>query len=231
MIYGNNGLYAARLPSGVNTSMDYTRIQESFWTKKDGEKVITLFVEKDGICCYLSGNREIPVQAPVDFAADSCYYDKLVQKGCSFSAWYDNKTAKLKKEFLQKGEFEREADYQARIANPENLAKHLASNIPAPVDEYLKSYELKDKEHIMLGTYDTENECFPVYLLQSRWDVIRIPVPFDAAPEFKDRAYFRLSSYILELRNDFPAIKSMTTEIKRVNWYDKPEFFTVIASF
>lgn len=230
VIYGNNGLYAARLPSGVNTSMDYTRIQESFWTKKDGEKVISLFVEKDGICCYLSGGRLIPVQAPVDFAAKSCYYDKLVQKGCSFSAWYDNKTAKLKEEFMKKGEFEREADYQARIANPSNLGKYLTSNIPAPVDEYLKSDNLK--KDIVLDTYDTENECFPVHLQDSPWDVIRIPVPFEAAPEFKERAYIRTkSSCILELRNDFPAIKSMSTEIKGINWYDKPEFITVIASF
>ena len=83
----------------------------------------------------------------------------------------------------------------------------------------------------MLDTYDTENECFPVHLQDSPWDVIRIPVPFEAAPEFKERAYIRTSSCILELRNDFPAIKSMSTEIKGINWYDKPEFITVIASF
>ncbi len=217
-IYGNGGLYGALLPSGESFPIEYTQIRESFWIKKGGEKVITLFVEKDGICFYRSNGRLIPVRTTLDGEAK----DSL-----SFSFWYDEKTAKLKEEFMQKGEFEKDADYQARIADPANLGNYLASRIPAPVDEYMGN----QKHYIEQDKYDTENECFPVHLKESPWDVIRIPVPIDAAPEFKDRAYVKLAQLELELRDDFPAIKSMTIEIKKESWREKEVYYTVISGF
>ena len=87
------------------------------------------------------------------------------------------------------------------------------------------------KHDIEQDKYDTENECFPVHLKESPWDVIRIPVPIDAAPEFKDRAYVKLAQLELELRDDFPAIKSMTIEIKKESWREKEVYYTVISGF
>lgn len=231
VLFGSNGLYGALLPNGEKVPIEYTNIAESFWTRLSGEKVISLIVEKDGVCYYISNSRLIPVQAPVDFAAGNGYYNKLVKDGQSFSSWYDNKTAKLKEEFMKKGEFEKEADYKARIEDPANLGKFLSSRLQAPLDEYLKSYPLKEKDGIVRGQYDTENECFPIHLVQSPWDVIRIPVPIDAAPEFKERAYVNLSTYELELRNDFPAIKVITTEIKRKTYKDEKTYFTTRVGF
>lgn len=216
-IYGNGGLYGALLPGGEKVPVEYTQIKESFWVKIGGEKVITLFMEKDGICCYRSNGSLIPVQTTADGEA----------KEISFSSWYNEKTAKLKEEFLQRGEFEREADYQARTADPANLGKYLSSNIPAPVDEYLKQSE----HSIVFEKYDTENECFPVHLKETPWDIIRIPVPFDAAPEFKERAYVNTAQYELELRDDYPAIKSVTIEMQKESWRDKNVYFTVISGF
>ena len=217
-IYGNGGLYGALLPSGERVPIEYTNIRESFWAKKSGEKIIALFVEKDGICYYRSNGRLIPVRTTLD--------DKA-KKGTSFSSWYNEKTSKLKEEFMQRGEFEKEADYQARIADPAKLGTYLSSKIPAPVDEYMKTQE----HRIVLDKYDTENECFPVHLFESPWDVIRIPVPIEAAPEFKERAYVNLAQRVLELRDDYPAIKSMTIKIKNENWREKQMYFTVITGF
>lgn len=218
-IYGNGGLYGALLPSGEKVPIEYTQIRESFWIKKDKSKVITLFVEKDGICYYRSNGRLIPVRTKID---------SLAKEGVSFSSWYNEKAAKLKEEFMQKGEFEKVADYQARIADPANLGKILSSRIPAPVDEYLKQ-SLHGR--IVRGTYDTENECFPVHLKESPWDIIRIPAPIDAAPEFKERAYEILDQRIMELRDDYPAIKSITIKISKDSWRDKDVFYTVITGF
>ena len=217
-IYGNGGLYGALLPSGERFPIEYTQIRESFWIKKGGEKVITLFVEKDGICYYRSNGRLIAVRTTLDGEA---------KDSISFSFWYNEKTAKLKEEFMQKGEFEKEADYQARIADPAKLGSYLSSRIPAPVDEYMKN----QKHYIEQDKYDTENECFPVHLKESPWDVIRIPVPIDAAPEFKERAYVKLAQLELELRDDYPAIKSMTIHMKKESWKDKDVYYTVISGF
>lgn len=218
VLYGNGGIYGALLPGGERVPSEYTNIRESFWNRKDGGKEITLFVEKDGICFYRSNGSLIPVQTTLDAEK----VDSL-----SFSYWYNEKTAKLKEEFMKRGEFEREADYQVRIADPANLGKFLSSRIPAPVDEYLGIR----KHFIVMDSYDTENECFPVHLKDSPWDVVRIPVPIESAPEFKERAYVKLAQLQLELRNDFPAIKSVTIEVKRESWRDKRVYFTVVTGF
>ena len=189
---------------------EYEQIDEMCWTRKNGEKVSSLFVMKDGERYYASNGRLISVHAPVDFEACNRYYDTLMLKGMSFPSWYEKKTAKLREEFMQRGEFEKEADYKARIADPANLGKFLSSKIPNPQDDYLSNYDLKKNDKVIFGRYDTENECFPLYLKQSPWDVVRIPVPIDAAPEF-GKNYKRGT---LELKNDFPAIKSVVIELR-----------------
>jgi hypothetical protein len=233
VIYGNGGLYGALLPNGERVPMEYKKISETFWTRDNGQNVITLFVEKDGVNYYISHGKLIPVIAPVNLEAkhspddSTSYYNTLVKYGCSFSSWYDKKTAKLKEEFMQRGEFEREADYKARIADSANLGKYLSSKISAPVDEYLKSFPIKNLAR--LGKYDMDNECFPVSLDQAPWEVVRIPVPLDVAPEFKKKASVEYNSTEQELRNDFPAIKSVKIKVDRK--YPYPDsYFTVKAS-
>lgn len=217
-IYGNGGLYGALLPSGDSIPIEYTNIRESFWIKKGGEKVITIFVEKDGISYYRSNGRLIPVRTTLDVEA---------KEGISFSSWYNEKTAKLKEEFMKKGEFEKEADYQARIADPANLGNFLSSRIPAPVDEYMK----QSKHRIVFGTYDTENECFQSYLEESPWDIIRIPVPIDVAPYFKEKRRANITPSELVLLDDYPAIKSMTIAVGGETWRDKDVYYTVRVIF
>lgn len=217
-IYGNGGLYGALLPSGDSIPIEYTNIRESFWIKKGGEKVITIFVEKDGISYYRSNGRLIPVRTTLDVEA---------KEGISFSSWYNKKTAKLKEEFMKKGEFEKEADYQARIADPANLGNFLSSRIPAPVDEYMKQSE----HRIVFGTYDTENECFQSYLEESPWDIIRIPVPIDVAPYFKEKRRANITPSELVLLDDYPAIKSMTIAVGGETWRDKDVYYTVRVIF
>ncbi len=217
-IYGNGGLYGALLPSGESIPIEYTNIRESFWIKKGGEKVITIFVEKDGISYYRSNGRLIPVRTTLDVEA---------KEGISFSSWYNEKTAKLKEEFMKKGEFEKEADYQARIADPANLGNFLSSRIPAPVDEYMK----QSKHRIVFGTYDTENECFQSYLEESPWDIIRIPVPIDVAPYFKEKRRANITPSELVLLDDYPAIKSMTIAVGGETWRDKDVYYTVRVIF
>ena len=217
-IYGNGGLYGALLPSGESIPIEYTNIRESFWIKKGGEKVITIYVEKDGISYYRSNGRLIPVRTTLDVEA---------KEGISFSSWYNEKTAKLKEEFMKKGEFEKEADYQARIADPANLGNFLSSRIPAPVDEYMK----QSKHRIVFGTYDTENECFQSYLEESPWDIIRIPVPIDVAPYFKEKRRANITPSELVLLDDYPAIKSMTIAVGGETWRDKDVYYTVRVIF
>lgn len=217
-IYGNGGLYGALLPSGESIPIEYTNIRESFWIKKGGEKVITIYVEKDGISYYRSNGRLIPVRTTLDVEA---------KEGISFSSWYNEKTAKLKEEFMKKGEFEKEADYQARIADPANLGNFLSSRIPAPVDEYMKQSE----HRIVFGTYDTENECFQSYLEESPWDIIRIPVPIDVAPYFKEKRRANITPSELVLLDDYPAIKSMTIAVGGETWRDKDVYYTVRVIF
>lgn len=215
IVYSSNGLYGALLPDGQTLPIEYEQIDESFWTKNDGKKVVTLFVEKEGTRYYVSNGRLIQVHSPVNFEINDGYYNTLVKNGHSFSSWYEKKTANLKEEFMQKGEFEREADYQARIADPANQGKYLSSKLPFPQEEYLQSYDLKKEDKILLGKYDTEDEYFPLYLAQSPWNVVRIPVPFEAAQEFKAKwdSKYNNEHYELELRNDFPSIKAINIRV------------------
>lgn len=222
VIYGNDGLYGALLPSGEKVPVEFTSIRESFWTRKSGEKVISLILEKDGTSHYLSHGRLIPIMAPMDTRADSTRTE-MTEKGNNFSAWLEGKLAKLKENFLQRGEFEKEADYAARIADPANLKDYLSTKLPDPVKEYLKSFPVGNT--LYFDKYDTENECFPLYSQQSPWDVIRVPVPIEAAQEFKEKSFLGKSPREMEIRNDFPAIKNVSV------FMGNEEYFVVRAQW
>ena len=89
----------------------------------------------------------------------------------------------------------------------------------------------QSKHRIVFGTYDTENECFQSYLEESPWDIIRIPVPIDVAPYFKEKRRANISPSELVLLDDYPAIKSMTIAVGGETWRDKDVYYTVRVIF
>ena len=95
----------------------------------------------------------------------------------SFTEYAKNRITPLVNEWQKKGEFEKLADYQARVTGANRIAK---------IDEYTKEAEASFiAEHaamdpiakMTLGLYDSENEVFSI--TSEKFGQLLLPVPID----------------------------------------------------
>ena len=110
-----------------------------------------------------------------------------------YSHWYIDTLI----EYLPKGEFEKQADYQARMASPELQARYLEKQLGPLQEAYIKWTKL---EVAIYGQYDSERECFTIVpkatiphpsnpdgvFVPIFWHAFELPVPLAEAPAFKE---------------------------------------------
>ena len=119
-------------------------------------------------------------------------YDSVkdILPNVSFSYWYTNKVTPY---LTQKGKYEKEADYQARLKDKEKQEKYIAENTKNADKEFIDKF--KDKIVLSLGKYDTEKEYFTIEEkikivknnkeVMGTVDYINLPVPINEAEEFE----------------------------------------------
>ena len=108
----------------------------------------------------------------------------------SFSYWYKNKVTPY---LTQKGKYEKEADYQARMKDSAKQQQYILEQTKNADKEYIE--EFKDKIVLSLGKYDTERENFTIEEkikivknnkeVMGTVDYIILPVPIKEAEEFE----------------------------------------------
>lgn len=106
------------------------------------------------------------------------------QKLASFTKYASEYVQPRMAEWQQKGEFEKVADYQRRVSGERRQQK---------IDEMTREAErlfIKEnsemihlQEILTLGTYDSENEVFP--LQNNKFGMLLLPVPISDGPAFK----------------------------------------------
>ena len=107
-----------------------------------------------------------------------------------FSHWCNNK---VKLFLAQKGKYEKEDDYQARLKDKEKQSQYILENMKDADKEYID--EFKNKIVLLLSNYDTEKEKFlikeQIYMIKNDKNVngmvncIELPVPIKEAKNFE----------------------------------------------
>ena len=125
-----------------------------------------------------------------DKATSPYYAVRDILPDVSFSYWYKNKVTPY---LTQKGKYEKEADYQARLQDKEKQEKYIAEKTKNADKEYIE--EFKDKILLLLGKYDTEKEIFNIRenikIVKNNKEVIgelnvmELSVPIKEAEEFE----------------------------------------------
>lgn len=153
---------------------------------------------------FLSPQRRIAGQTPVIAGKDGqygvvhedgkvliplLYFDPVQVKQVlktyqeiAFSIWYQNTAEKLLKE---KGEFEKQEHFEARTNDPQLQRAYLEEQMGAQTESMYLSAMKKDV-NISLGRYDSEKECFPVYLKPASWNSFSLPISIAEAQAFKE---------------------------------------------
>ncbi|MBR4269508.1 MAG: WG repeat-containing protein [Prevotella sp.] len=202
------GKYGALLPDGQRIPMEYDKFYELYYSIYK-EKFATVYAEKDEARYYFIDGKAIPTR----------YMSGTPSADSTYSSWYAKKTADLKETFMKKGEYEKEADYKARISDNTNLTKYISSKISSPLDDYLKPFA----KTLTMGKYNAENEYFPLYFADAPWNVVRLHISNDNAPLLKrwyenrgGMKYMR-EHCTIELVNDVPCITSVIVYPKEDN--------------
>ena len=146
----------------------------------------------------------------------------------SFSYWYKNKVTPY---LTQKGKYEKEADYQARLQDKEKQEKYIAEKTKNADKEFIDKF--KDKILLSLGKYDTEEEKF---IIKERIglvkdgknvygdvNIIELPVPIKEAEAF-EKNFNKISQEALKtatygIQYDKIAIAKITFKIPNGKTY------------
>jgi len=174
-----------------------------------GERLSPKFLEYDSITClpnimedfyvvskdnkFGAVNSVGTVFAPLIYnrATGPYYALRDIFPDVSFSYWYKNK---VKPYLTQKGKYEKEEDYQARIKDNAKQEQYVLEKTKDAVKEYIE--EFKDKIILVLGNkYDTEREYFTIYeqikIIKNNKEVIEtidniiLPIPIKEAEAFE----------------------------------------------
>jgi hypothetical protein len=173
-----------------------------------GERLSPKFLEYDSITClpnvmedfyivskdnkFGAVNTVGTVFAPLIYnSATGPYYAlRDIFPDVSFSYWYKNK---VKPYLTQKGKYEKEEDYQARIKDNSKQEQYILEKTKDAVKEYIEKF--KDKIILVLDKYDTEREYFNIHEkikivknnkeVMKTVDYIYLPVPIKEAEAFE----------------------------------------------
>ena len=144
----------------------------------------------------------------------------------SFTNWYKNK---VKPYLTQKGKYEKEADYQARLQDKEKQEQYVIEKTKNADKEYVD--EFKNKISLSIGNYDTEAEKFTInenIIVSARnsittWNTIELAVPIKEAEafekNFKDMAQDALKNATFGICYDVIAIAKITFKMPNGKTY------------
>lgn len=159
------------------------------------------------------------------YTEDSDMFDILVmfypQKSFSVFTWNRYK-------LWTKGEFESNAEFEARKNDPSMNADYIKSLIPA-AEKAFTTAVIGDDARLILSRYDAENECFMFSIDKILQDTYTIKVPRTDAPLFKEEfdsfAAQALSSAKYFIQNDMLALSSITftTSAGKVFSFENPD--------
>ena len=127
-----------------------------------------------------------------------------------------------------KGEFESNADFEARKNDPSMTADYIKSLLPAAEKAFTTAI-IGDDAHLILSHYDAETECFKFSIDKILQDTYSIKVPRADAPLFKEEfnsfAAQALASARYFIQNDMLALRSITftTSAGKVFSFENPE--------
>ncbi len=147
-------------------------------------------VSKDNKFGAVNGAGNIIVPLIYDKATGPYFAVRDILPDVSFSYWYKNKVTPY---LTQKGKYEKEADYQARMKDSAKQQQYILEQTKNADKEYIE--EFKDKIVLSLGKYDTERENFTIEEkikivknnkeVMGTVDYIILPVPIKEAEEFE----------------------------------------------
>lgn len=109
-------------------------------------------------------------------------------------------------EWMQKGEFEKVADWHQRVNNETRNKKIKELTIKAE-KEYIEKSADKHTPYV-LGTYDTENEVF--LISNAKYGKMLVPVPFDKASGFRQQWELITEDVKYLIDNDTISVASVT---------------------
>ena len=140
----------------------------------------------------------------------------LVDKLSSFTKYAKEYVTPIINEWQKKGEFEKIADYEARVMG-ENRLKKIEELTKEAEQLYFKEYEQLDPtENMSLGAYDADNE---VFLIESEvFGQLLVSVPFAEGESFKrDFDLLVKSSPEYFIQNDKIALRSLVFTHPKTN--------------
>ncbi|MBR3628310.1 MAG: hypothetical protein IKN42_05650 [Elusimicrobia bacterium] len=145
-------------------------------------------VSKDNKFGAVNGNGTVVVPLVYSDSYSFFYSINDVISAVSFTNWYKNK---VKPYLTQKGKYEKEADYQARLQDKEKQEQYVIEKTKNADKEYVD--EFKNKISLSIGNYDTEAEKFTInenVIVSARnsittWNTIELAVPIKEAEAFE----------------------------------------------
>ena len=140
----------------------------------------------------------------------------LVDKLSSFTKYAKEYVTPIINEWQKKGEFEKIADYEARVMGESRLKK--IEELTKEAEQlYFKEYEQLDPtENMSIGAYDADNE---VFLIESEvFGQLLVPVPFADGESFKrDFDFLVKSNPEYFIQNDKLALRSLVFTHPKTN--------------
>ena len=130
-------------------------------------------------------DRNGNVLIPFDYSEgkDRGYLENVLARiypQTSFKVFLENHYA-----VTSRDEFETEADFKARIEDPQKQKAYLSRILPVAEKAFVKEFLAKEGAAFILSSYDAASETFTLSHNLILTDTYRLPVPRDAAPQFK----------------------------------------------
>lgn len=115
-----------------------------------------------------------------------------------FPAYAKNYVEKHINQWQQRGEFERTAEWQARV-NEETRQQKINELLAEAERKYTDYYKQSTSLSLTLGRYDADNEVFVI--TDTKYGNIYMAVPYKEAQKFKENWYNKNVSYELQIKD------------------------------
>ena len=141
---------------------------------------------------------------------------KQVLEDSPFSVYAKNYVEKGVKEWQQKGEFEKTADWQARVTEQtrQQKVKELLSEAE---NKYILYHQKSITLNPTLGKYDADNEVFA--MTDARFGTTYMAVPLNEAQSFKENWNNKKLSFQLQIKDDQFKLASVSILMPDSNEY------------
>lgn len=156
-------------------------------------------------CEYEKKEKETRARQEADAQARA----KKEKELASFTEYARNYVTPIVNEWQKKGEFEKIADYQKRVTGASRLTKIDECTREAEQKFILEHTDLNPIEKMTLGSYDSENEVFPIE--SEKFGQLLLYVPISEGLSFKENfGSVKKESPQYFIENDAIALRALT---------------------